>query len=104
MWRYVTVAVGAACLFFTALVASEAADLSKQEPINVVVQLGNEHGDLVFQPDKLTFETGKLYKLILINPSNTKHYLSGPLRTAVRLGGVDSQGRNGPGGDQGIDQ
>ncbi len=77
MWRYVTVAVGAACLSFTALVASEAADLSKQEPINVVVQLGNEQGEFVFKPDKLTFETGKLYKLILINPSNTKHYLSG---------------------------
>ena len=51
-------------------------DLSKQTPIEVAVALGTKHGDLEFTPDKLTFETGRLYKLVLKNPSNSKHYFS----------------------------
>ncbi len=29
-----------------------------------------------YYPDKLSFETGKLYKLVLHNPSNSKHYFT----------------------------
>lgn len=52
-------------------------DLSKQEPITVRVSLGKEGLEKhKFYPDKLTFETGKLYKLVIHNPSNSKHYFS----------------------------
>jgi len=52
-----------------------AVDLSAQKPIEVRVDMGkagtNEHR---FYPDKLTLETGKLYRLVLHNPSNSAHY------------------------------
>ncbi|MFQ5912475.1 MAG: biphenyl 2,3-dioxygenase [Nitrospinota bacterium] len=55
---------------------SVAADLSRQEPVVVEVRLGTRDNHLNFQPNQLTFETGKLYKLVLINPSPSKHYFS----------------------------
>ena len=56
--------------------SAAAADLSKQSPIEVTVDLGSKDGHLDFTPAKLTFETGKLYKLVLRNPSPGKHYFS----------------------------
>jgi uncharacterized cupredoxin-like copper-binding protein len=54
-----------------------AGDLSKQDPITVRVDLGKDGVDKhKFYPDKLQFETGKLYKLVLHNPSNSKHYFT----------------------------
>ena len=53
-------------------------DLSNQNPIVVTVILGSEKNDLSFSPDKLTFETGKLYRLILKNSSPQKHYFTSP--------------------------
>ncbi len=53
-----------------------AGDLSRQKPIPIEVRLGTEKGHLVFKPNELTFETGKLYRLILINPSASKHYFT----------------------------
>lgn len=52
-----------------------AGDLSKQNPIEIVVELGKP-GQHIFVPDKLRFETGKLYKLVLRNPSNDPHYFT----------------------------
>ena len=55
--------------------ARAAGDLSRQDPIEVVVELGR--GDRhAFMPDRLRFETGKLYKLVLRNPSNHPHYFT----------------------------
>ncbi|MFQ5691959.1 MAG: biphenyl 2,3-dioxygenase [Nitrospinota bacterium] len=51
-------------------------DLSQQAPVVVEVRLGSEGGHLAFEPNHLTFETGRLYKLVLVNPSPTKHYFS----------------------------
>jgi uncharacterized cupredoxin-like copper-binding protein len=51
-------------------------DLTKQDPILMPVQLGDEHDALRFVPDVLTFETGKLYKLEIHNASQQKHYFS----------------------------
>lgn len=72
-----------AALFLFVLVLSgvekaawSAGDLSKQNPIEVRVALGNASGDHVFVPNRLTFETGKLYKLVLSNPSKSKHYFT----------------------------
>ncbi len=53
-----------------------AGDLSQQQPIVMRVQLGTVENELVFIPNVLTFETGKLYKLILTNPSPQAHYFS----------------------------
>lgn len=53
-------------------------DLTKQEPIVVRVALGTGTGEHAFVPDQLRFETGKLYKLVLTNPSQTKHYFTSP--------------------------
>jgi len=51
-------------------------DLTRQDPISVIVELGTSNGVMVFNPNELTFETGRLYKLILKNPSNVKHYFT----------------------------
>ena len=50
-------------------------DLSKQEPVTVTVDLG-AHGRHAFVPNRLRFETGKLYKLVLRNASNDPHYFT----------------------------
>ena len=51
-------------------------DLTKQTPIVKNIQLGNKSNALRFYPDNLQFETGKLYKLIISNPSKQKHYFT----------------------------
>lgn len=51
-------------------------DLTRQTPNVVEVHLGSETGEMVFQPSKLEFETGKLYRLVLINNSPHPHYFS----------------------------
>ncbi|MFZ3185259.1 MAG: hypothetical protein WA173_14090 [Pseudomonas sp.] len=61
---------------FSAGIAVAAGDMTKQTPIDIKVQLGDEKNALRFIPDKLELETGKLYRLILSNPSNEKHYFS----------------------------
>ncbi|EAS42570.1 hypothetical protein P3TCK_19315, partial [Photobacterium profundum 3TCK] len=38
-----------------------AGDMTKQEPIELKVSLGNDKNAMRFFPDKLEFETGKLY-------------------------------------------
>ena len=63
-------------LLASSLVGAEAAgDLSRQTPIEVTVELGKP-GQHVFVPNRLRFETGKLYKLVLTNPSNEAHYFT----------------------------
>ena len=52
-----------------------AGDLSRQNPIEVTVDLGKP-GQHAFVPSQLKFETGKLYKLILRNPSEDPHYFT----------------------------
>ena len=62
----------AAGLNFT---AHAAGDLSKQHPVKVTVELGKP-GKHEFVPNKLRFETGKLYKLVLKNASADPHYFT----------------------------
>ncbi len=66
---------GAALLFAPAAFAG--GNLAKQKPIEVLLDLGKDGVDKhKYYPDKLTFETGKLYKLVIHNPSNSKHYFT----------------------------
>ncbi len=55
--------------------ALAAGNLAGQEPITVTVELGRP-GKHVFVPDRLKFETGKLYKLVLKNTSSDPHYFT----------------------------
>jgi uncharacterized cupredoxin-like copper-binding protein len=69
-------AMAATVTAFAAPTAVDAAgDLSRQEPITVTVELGRP-GQHVFVPERLHFETGKLYKLVLKNPSTDPHYFT----------------------------
>jgi uncharacterized cupredoxin-like copper-binding protein len=52
-----------------------AGDLTRQEPVRISVQLGNDKGEHRFSPDTLSLETGKLYVLRLENPSATAYYV-----------------------------
>src|SRR5215207_4708726 len=69
--------VAAMAMLAAALIppAHAAGDLSQQNPTEVTVDLGmgSKH---VFVPNKLRFETGKLYKLILRNASSDPHYFT----------------------------
>ena len=56
--------------------AFSAGNLAQQKPIEVRVELGTRDGGYKFVPNDLTFETGKLYKLVLTNPSKKKHYFT----------------------------
>jgi uncharacterized cupredoxin-like copper-binding protein len=56
--------------------ATAAGDLTAQTPIEVKIQLGDKKDSLRFIPDKIEFETGKLYKVVLYNPSSLPHYFS----------------------------
>ena len=52
-------------------------DLTRQTPFEIEVLLKGKVGDNHFyEPSVLKFETGKLYKLKLINTSDSKHYFS----------------------------
>jgi uncharacterized cupredoxin-like copper-binding protein len=52
-------------------------DLSKQKPITVRLDLGKDGVKKhKYYPDKLSFETGKLYRLVIHNPSDSKHYFT----------------------------
>jgi len=52
-------------------------DLTRQKAIEVEVNLKGENGKFhFFEPSILKFETGKLYKLKIINLSDSKHYFT----------------------------
>ena len=59
---------------------SVAGDLSRQVPpevpLEVRVQLGDDKGGRRFIPARIEIETGKLYRLILSNPSPERHCFS----------------------------
>lgn len=71
-----TALLGMAMFVPHATVAFAAGDLTQQTPVDIKVQLGDEKNSKRFAPDKIELETGKLYRLILSNPSEEKHYFS----------------------------
>lgn len=51
--------------------------LASPSPLTEVrIHLGTASNELRFEPDDLEFEAGKKYKLILDNPSGSKHYFT----------------------------
>ena len=69
------IAAGAAGAIIGSAAGYAAGNLAGQQPIEITVDLGKP-GQHVFAPNQLKFETGKLYKLILRNPSNDPHYFT----------------------------
>ncbi|MEE3715554.1 copper-binding protein [Tumidithrix elongata RA019] len=51
-------------------------NLVNQPAIEVKVSLSNTANELKFEPDRIPFEVGKRYKLLLSNPSAMKHYFT----------------------------
>lgn len=47
-----------------------------QAPIEVSINLGTSSNELKFEPNHLEFKVGQKYKLLLSNPSSTKHYFT----------------------------
>jgi uncharacterized cupredoxin-like copper-binding protein len=56
--------------------ARAAGNLAGGEPVTVEVRLGTADGAHAFEPRELRFETGRLYKLVLRNPSRDPHYFT----------------------------
>ena len=55
-------------------------DLTRQKEIQKIVLLKGEKGKIHFyEPNELVFNTGKLYKLIIKNESDSKHYFTSTL-------------------------
>ncbi len=72
--RFVTII----CVLVVPVSSVVAADLSKQKPIEISVALGDKENAMSFTPSLIELEAGKLYKLILENKGNTKHYFTSP--------------------------
>ncbi len=51
-------------------------NFTKQPAIAIKVSLSNKANELKFTPDHFNFESGKRYKLMLSNPSESKHYFT----------------------------
>lgn len=76
MKGYIAAALAAAlgcALAFAGLQAAQAAD---EESTEVIVQLGMPGGALTIKPKEITLEQGKLYTLVLENPSGLAHRLA----------------------------
>ncbi|MFB3061561.1 MAG: hypothetical protein ACE10C_09355, partial [Candidatus Binatia bacterium] len=75
MKKQLIIAVAAA---LAGLAGAHAAEFGKQKPIEVIVQLSTKSGELAITPSDLKLQAGKLYRLVINNPSNSTHYLSVP--------------------------
>lgn len=53
--------------------AYAAGDLSRNNPQEVVLEMGSDGSRMYFKPNHLEFETGKAYKLVLKNTDTVKH-------------------------------
>jgi uncharacterized cupredoxin-like copper-binding protein len=79
------------------LAALAAGDLTRQDAVEVRVDLGDGAGEHAFHPNALTFETGKLVKLVIHNPSKDPHYFTSPeLASRVFTRKVQVMGKLGP--------
>ena len=93
MKRQLIIAVAAVYAALAAFAGTQAIGYGRQMPIEMVLALGTKSGEPVITPSELKLQTGKLYKLIVINPSDATHYLSVPeFGTAVHTSKIDAQG------------
>ena len=77
MYKATLLGLSAIFLLFTFHNSFAKGDLSRQKAIEVEINLKGKTGKVHFyEPAVLKFETGKLYKLKLINLSDSKHYFT----------------------------
>ena len=93
MKKQLIIAVAAAYAALAGLAGAQAAEFGQQKPIEVIVQLSTKSGELAITPSNLRLQTGKRYKPVINNPSNSTHYLSVPrFGAAVWTAKIDVQG------------
>ncbi|MDH5445070.1 MAG: biphenyl 2,3-dioxygenase [Gammaproteobacteria bacterium] len=63
-------------MLFFVLNTYAAGDMTAQQAVEIRVDLGDKKNRLRFFPERFELETGKLYKLVIKNPSLQKHYFS----------------------------
>lgn len=91
------VLVFAAVLVSTSLVWA-GGDLSRQTPVELKVLLGAKTNEYGIVPETWNLETGKLYKVVLLNEGKLKHEWVAPEFTLtiwtrkVQVGGVEVKG------------
>lgn len=97
LFKRVFLSAFAAGLAFSAAPTLAAGDLTRQESIEIRLQLGTPAGELNITPNELELETGKLYKLVLNNPGPAPHYFTSPLLSGavftrkVQVNGSDAK-------------
>ena len=69
------IAILASLLAIPVSVAFSAGDLSRNDPQEIVVEMGTTAQGMYFKPNHLQLETGKAYKLVLKNVDIVKHEL-----------------------------
>jgi uncharacterized cupredoxin-like copper-binding protein len=62
----------------TAPTVYAAGDLSRNNPQEIIMEMGSSGSKMYFKPDHLDLETGKAYKLVLKNTDKIKHELEAP--------------------------
>jgi len=68
-------AILASLLAIPASVAFSAGDLSRNNPQEIIIEMGSTAHGMYFKPNHLQLETGKAYKLVLRNVDKVKHEL-----------------------------
>ena len=68
-------AILASLLAIPVSVAFAAGDLSRNNPQEIVIEMGTTAQGMYFKPSHLELETGKAYKLVLKNVDKVKHEL-----------------------------
>lgn len=65
----------AALLAIPASTVFATGDLSRDNPQEIVIEMGSTSKGMYFKPNHLDLETGKAYKIVLRNVDNVKHEL-----------------------------
>ena len=70
MKKQLIIIIVAAYAAMAGMAGAQAAEFVKQEPIEVIVQLGTESGEFTISPSELKLQSDKLHRLVLNNPSS----------------------------------
>ena len=75
--RFIKIIFTYCIISFSLLNYVESKDLTRQVPIDKIIYFKGVSGEShYYEPSELIFYTGKLYRLILKNVSDSKHYFS----------------------------
>ncbi len=92
------IVVGLAMVLLSTTLVWAGGDLSRQTPVELKVLLGTKDNEFVISPKTWNLQTGKLYKVTLVNGGKVKHEWVAPEFTLtiwtrkVDVGGVEIKG------------